>query len=105
MTFKWDSQTFFNDSVTTNVDYGELELEKTKDQSSQNWHLNLVFRGYPGMQLPSIIWKQSSNPFKNIDIFNFNMIKNNLEGLVRFALHILSRARCFKQSFTVCRLA
>ena len=78
LTFESDSNAFFNTSVPTNVEYGELELEKTKPKNFVHWILKLRYHGYPGLQLPEIEWSQGSNPLKNTEIQNFRLIRNSL---------------------------
>ena len=83
LTFEWDSNAFFNTSVSTKVEYGELELEKTKPENFVNWILKLGYRGYPGLQLPEIEWSQGSNPLKNTEIQNFRLIRNSLHRYLK----------------------
>ena len=77
LTFEMDSVTFFNDSLPADIEYGDLELRKTKPEHYENWNLKVVYRGYPGVQLPEIIWNQTSNPFENVEVQNFQLIRNS----------------------------
>ena len=79
MTFEKDSATFFNNSLPADIEYGELELRKTKPDHYEKWDLKLVYRGYPGVQLPEIIWNQTSHPFENVEVQNFRMIQNSIK--------------------------
>ena len=78
LTFEMDSVTFFNNSLPANVEYGELELRKTKPEDYENWNLKLLYQGYPGVQLPEIIWNQTSNPFENVEVQNFRLVRNSI---------------------------
>ena len=79
LTFEMDSAKFFNNSLPADVEYGKLELMKTKPVDNENWNLKLVYRGYPGVQLPEIIWNQTSHPFENVEVQNFRMIQNSIK--------------------------
>ena len=82
LVFKHTANDNFNDSVKVPLDYEVKELENVKPQNDPAWHLKLTYEGYPDIQLPTIIWKQTSNPFdaklsKNAK--DFSIVANNLK--------------------------
>ena len=91
LTFQWDSSTFFNNSIPAKVEYGELELLKTKPENYGFWILKLEYRGYPGLQLPEIIWTQKSNPLANTAIQNFNLYRNSIERYLSLQFHLADK--------------
>ena len=80
MIFKYDSETFFNESVAVTNEYGAADLDNVKSPNDDNWQLKLMYHGYPSSILPSISWIQSSNPLRKMDVTGFDMVENNLQG-------------------------
>ena len=86
MTFKYDANWFFNDNVTVdNITYDKAEMVKVKPQDDLDWKLKLAYHGYPDIELPTIIWTQSSNPFEKIEVVEgFKLVEDNLQGYLYF---------------------
>ena len=82
LTFKYDAKRFFNGNITVdNTTYDKVKMEKVKPQDDLDWKLKLTYHGYPEIELPTIIWKQSSNPFVNTAVVEgFQLVENNLQG-------------------------
>ena len=76
---EYTSKDFFNNTEKIVLDYGETEIENLKPNHDPNWHMKLTYEGYPNIQLPHLIWCQTSNPFTQNEVEGFKIIENNLK--------------------------
>lgn len=79
LVFEHTAHDFFNDNVKITLDYEEADMYYVKPSNDPNWQLKLTYNGYPDIQLPNIIWNQTSNPLGQNNVQGFNIVENNLK--------------------------